>query len=100
MSDSRSRYKKLRKRKEAPIDAKKGKEVSDSFKNGRKGNNFLSKGYDYVTSAIADQIDSMSPEARQKRMAEYGKKNKNKKYDPNSSRDCKKCEGKSGGCQC
>ena len=92
--------KKKNKKKKDPINAKKGKEVSDSFKNGRKGNNFFSQGYDYVTSAIANQLDSMSPEAKQKRMAEYGKKNKNKKYDPNSSRDCEKCAGKSGGCQC
>ena len=78
----------------------KKKRFSNAFNNKRKGNNAISKGWDYLTGAVADQIDSMSPEARQKKMKEYGKKNKNKKYDPNSSRDCEKCAGKSGGCQC
>ncbi len=99
MSDSKSRYKRL-KGKKAPINAKKGKEVSEAFKNKRKGNSFFGDGIDYVTKAVANQWESMKPEARQKKMAESGKKNKNKRYDPNSSRDCEKCAGKSGGCQC
>lgn len=100
MSDSKSRYKRIRKRKEKPINAEKGKEVSESFSKGRKGNNLVSKGWDTVTGAMADTWDSLKPENRQKKMAEYGKKNKNKKYDPNSSRDCEKCKGESDGCQC
>ena len=100
MSDSKSRYKRLRKRREAPINAEKGKEVSESFTKGRKGNQAISKGWDYVTGAMADTWDSLKRENSIKHMKKMGEKNKNKKYDPNSSRDCEKCKGKGSDCQC
>ena len=97
MSDSKSRYKKLRKKKQAPINAEKGKEVSESFQKGRKGNNAISKGWDYLTGAVADSLDSMKMENRVKKMKKKGEENKNEKYDPNS-KACKKCGKKDCGC--